>query len=361
MDLIHIFTRYDRLGPSSRVRLYQFIDGLAKNWHIEVNQLFPDGYVYNLYHNLSKSKSLILWAYFKRIWQAFFSQAQVFIIEKELLPYLPFWLERLCFRKRKIIIDIDDAWFHRYDMHASKFIRIAFKNKIYKILNCADIVCAGSQYLIEVAKRCGARKVIYCPSVVDIDNYIPTTFYPKAKYEVNIGWVGSKTTEKYLINIIGALAKVPYFLPEYRIRLLIIGGKLTQEINGVQIHQLDWSEDLEVELINSMDIGIMPLNQGAWEKGKCSYKLIQYMACAKPVIASAVGQNNYIVDHGVNGFLCKDNDEWLQAFITLITNVQLRAEFGLNGCEKVRSKYNITRNLEQFNLILKQVFQDNLQ
>jgi hypothetical protein len=102
-----------------------------------------------------------------------------------------------------------------------------------------------------------------------------------------------------------------------------------------------WSEDSEVAMIQSMDIGIMPLTDSPWARGKCGYKLIQYMACGLPVVASPVGVNADIVEHGVNGFLATTEDEWRQALTTLLRDPDLRRRMGAAGRRKVETDYSL--------------------
>jgi hypothetical protein len=104
---------------------------------------------------------------------------------------------------------------------------------------------------------------------------------------------------------------------------------------------LPWAEDTEVTLIQSMDIGVMPLPDTPWTRGKCGYKLIQYMACGLPVVASPVGVNRDIVEHGVNGFLAESDDEWRAAVDALLNDADLRRRMGAAGRKKVEEQYSL--------------------
>lgn len=104
---------------------------------------------------------------------------------------------------------------------------------------------------------------------------------------------------------------------------------------------LPWREESEIQNIQRFDVGIMPLLDEPFERGKCGYKLIQYMACGLPVIASPVGVNGQIVEHGVTGFLVKSQDEWLQALAFLRDNPGRRREMGQAGRKKMEAEYSL--------------------
>ena len=116
------------------------------------------------------------------------------------------------------------------------------------------------------------------------------------------------------------------------------------ELPGVSLKIIPWSEEAEVECLSSLDVGIMPLPDELWARGKCGFKLIQYMASGLPVIASPIGVNKEIVDDGVNGFLSVSNEQWIDALEKLYENVEMRAKMGAVGRKLIESKYctNIT-------------------
>jgi glycosyltransferase involved in cell wall biosynthesis len=111
------------------------------------------------------------------------------------------------------------------------------------------------------------------------------------------------------------------------------------DIPGVDVEVIPWSEDNEVELLHTFDVGIMPLFDTPWERGKCGFKLIQYMACSIPVIASPVGVNSEIVKHGEDGFLASTQEEWKEALLTLMQNSELGKKMGIRGKMKIEEKY----------------------
>jgi len=137
----------------------------------------------------------------------------------------------------------------------------------------------------------------------------------------------------------------------FDIELHIIGAKEDMGL-GDKIKYLDWSEADEVSMISGLDIGIMPLENTPWELGKCSYKLIQYMGCGLPVVASAVGMNNEVVNEGENGFLVNSHADWLEKLTLLIQDEGLRARLGNQGRAKVEQRYSIQSQIIQLKTIL---------
>ena len=127
------------------------------------------------------------------------------------------------------------------------------------------------------------------------------------------------------------------------------------DLDGVPMSIIPWSEETEVDHIQDFDIGIMPLPDSQWEQGKCGYKLIQYMACGKPVVASPVGANRKIVEHGVNGFLAGSTEEWLEALTVLRDNSDLRKKMGTAGRKKVEKRYCIQVTARRLLSILQSV------
>jgi glycosyltransferase involved in cell wall biosynthesis len=125
---------------------------------------------------------------------------------------------------------------------------------------------------------------------------------------------------------------------QHRIQLVAIGaGEL--DLPGVDVELQPWSEDTETQLLRGCDLGVMPLTDSPWERGKCGYKLIQYMACGLPVVASPVGANQRIVDDGCDGYLAADDAEWYSALARLCLDAPLRFSLGAAGRRKVERLY----------------------
>lgn len=352
MKKILFCTKYERLGASSRLRTFQFLPYLSNDYNCIVNSLFSNQYVKNIYTKKKQNKFKIMYSYIKRFFLVFFSSVEVVVIEKELFPYLPYWFEKFCLRNRKYIIDIDDAVFHNYDLSKRSFIRRHLSGKFQKLFSNAYHVLAGSPYLVNKASKFGASSVTYYPTVIDLSKYGVVDIL-SAKDCVTIGWIGTNGTVNYLDSIVRELDTISSQL-NLSFKLLIIGANKQYRVNNLRIEYTLWSESTEVEIISSIDIGIMPLNDTPWEQGKCAYKLIQYMGCSKPVIASAIGANNFVVDTSC-GFLCSDLQDWHDAVIKLISDGKLRQSMGVNGRKKIESCYNIESNLKLFKEVISNV------
>lgn len=334
---ILLLSRYSRLGASSRLRSYQYLSYLSHaGFDVTVAPLFGDDYVRGLSSG-SISKSAVLKAYFARL--RFILKARQFDLvwlEYEMLPWLPAWFElALLSRKIPLVVDYDDAIFHRYDQHRSRLVRKLLGHKIDAVMRRAAIVIAGNDYLAERATQAGARRVELLPTVVDATRY--AVIEKENASPIIIGWIGQPSTAKYLSQLVPTLQEV---FNKHSARIVAIGPK-PEQFQGMPVEVRPWAEDSEVAGIQRFDIGIMPLSDSLWEKGKCGYKLIQYMACGKPVVATPVGVNKVIVRQGVNGFLANTEAEWCDAIDVLCQDAALRKRMGDEGRKIMEQNYSL--------------------
>ena len=300
--------------------------------------LFDAAYLKGLYSG-KRSIGAILKAYRRRVGQLLrVSDADAIWLEKEALPWVPAPLEaRLLPKSIPLIADYDDAVFHRYDRHRSTAVRKFLGLKIARAMAAADLVTVGNEYLAAYAKDAAAPAVEIAPTVVDTDVYDASPRL-SSNGTCRIGWIGTPGTwvdcvQPFLPTIRGALESA-------RADILAVGaGDAALGLPDVTVRL--WSEQREVPDIREMDIGIMPLPDTPWMRGKCGYKLIQYMACGLPVVASPVGVNAEIVEHGVNGFLAETKQDWQEALETLIGDPDLRLRMGRAGREKVERHYSL--------------------
>ncbi len=335
------FTKYTRLGASSRLRCYQYFPYLEKSGiEVHVSPLFCDQYLIDLYAKKKVSKLGVLKAYFKRFFKLFqvFSYDKI-VIDDELFPYFPAWFE-VFFSKLGVqyMSDYDDAVFHNYNLHSSALLRFFLGNKIATVMKNSCCVLAGNAYLADYAKKSGAKNVEIFPTVVDVDRYqAKSDFNLDKNTTLNLGWIGSASTQKYMVKIIPVLEKIA---KEHSLKLYLIGT--SNEISStLDIVYLPWSEATEAENLQKIDVGFMPLDNSPWEQGKCGYKLIQYMASGIPVIASDVGVNAEIVKERKNGFLATEEIDWQNAIYTYLENRELLPVFGKEGRKIVVEKYNL--------------------
>ncbi len=336
---ILLLSRYERLGASSRVRSYQFLDAIAAaGIAVEVCPLFDDAYVRARHSASGVPVGNVLAAFARRVRDALSHRsAKVLWVEYELLPWLPFAFERaLLGSGRPLVVDYDDAIFHRYDRHGSGVVRALLGRKIDRLMARADVVIAGNDYLAARARTAGARRVEVLPSVIDLARYRqkdPAT----ARSGFRVGWIGSPSTTPYLRSLepmFRDLGEVP------GLTVVNIGGTPWLP-EGIAVENLPWAEDTEVRDMLEFDVGVMPLPDDPWARGKCGFKLIQYMGCALPVVASPVGANAQIVEHGRTGFHATTPADWSRALHTLAGDPALRARMGAAGFARCRAHYSL--------------------
>lgn len=334
-----MLTRYERSGASSRLRLIQYAGPLGlQGISSSLQPFFDDRYLHRLYSGQSTLAPTLV-AYARRAWQLLKAgRGDLLWLEKESLPWLPWGIERFLLpRGVPLVVDYDDAVFHRYDLHRSAAVRRILGRKLDRLMASASLVTVGNRYLADRAKMAGAPNVEIVPTVVDLTAYTrrPAPFSASAP---TIGWIGSPSTwTEYMAPMMPLLAQAAEAAGA---RVAAVGAGRAAAAHPL-LDNLPWTEDSEVARIHEMDIGIMPLTDTPWARGKCGYKLIQYMACGIPVIASPVGVNAELVEHGVNGFLASSDAEWAEALQTLLHDPDLRARMGEAGRRKVEREYSL--------------------
>ena len=345
MPKVLFLSRYARLGSSSRLRLYQYLPYLQEaGIDATLAPLFGDDYVRGLYGG-KIAKLSVLKAYVDRL--GFMLKAGRFDaawVEKEMLPWIPAWLELGLFpAKVPLIVDYDDAVFHRYDQHRMSLVRGLLGRKIDSVMQRADLVVAGNEYLANRARNAGAARVEILPTVVDMTRYGVTTSGIVGQQLPTIGWIGSPATAHFLHLIEPALREVTI----RKLAQVVAVGANAGQLGDLPITTLPWTEETEVTAIQRFDIGIMPLPDAPFERGKCGYKLIQYMACGKPVVASPVGVNSVIVRDGADGFLAATHQEWVSALTRLIADPELRQKMGNEGRRRIELEFSLQKAAPQ--------------
>lgn len=348
------FTKYSRNAGSSRLRSFQYFPFLeTAGIKVEVSPLFSEQYLEQLYAKKS-TKQEAFRGYFKRFLKIFsVGNYNAVVIEKELFPFLPAFFEQLFnLFGIKYIVDYDDAVFHNYDLSSNAVVKSILGKKIDTVMKNAEVVVAGNSYLADRAKKSGTKNIEIIPTVIDLERYPlikkTETFHPPRRNgerkvsspneKFVIGWIGTKSTfEKHL------LPKKSWILKAQElggVEFHIVGITTPQGL-GDQVKYIPWAEDSEVSEIQKFDVGIMPLEDSPWEKGKCSYKIIQYFACGIPAIVSPIGMNKEVVTPSENGFWASTEEEWLTAIKTLRQEKELRNYMGLQGRKAVENKFAI--------------------
>jgi glycosyltransferase involved in cell wall biosynthesis len=347
---ILLLSRYGYMGASSRIRFYQYLPYLeAEGIKVTVANLLEDDYLQNLYVGRRRRFRDIVGAYIRRLRHLIKSKRFDLVwLEYEILPWLPAWAERILSNSGiPYVVDYDDAIFHRYNIHPYSPVRILLGHKIDVVMRCAALVTAGNEYLRDYALQEGARRVEYIPSVIDLQRYASSIRSENPVF--TIGWIGTPVTEKYLHLIHQALIEV---CKDGNARLILVGSNQTR-LDGVPTENHKWSEGTEAAEIQGFDVGIMPMPDDAWAKGKCGYKLIQYMACAKPVVASPVGVAQKMIGGEKSGFLAATTADWVKALCVLREDRSLRERMGKAGRAKIERHYSIQNTVPLLVSLLK--------
>lgn len=330
-----VLTRYEPKGASSRLRLLSYKAHLERaGFDVTVNALLSDDYIDALYSGRRSPSLGLLARYAGRVARlAVAKRDELFWIEKEALPWVPFLEEVLLSGRVRFALDVDDAWMLRYADHQASLVRMLLGGKLSRIASRASLVIAANRHMEAWARESGAKNVVRVPTVVDASRYLPA--FEKDE-NPRIVWIGTPLTARYLEPIAGVLAEV---CNRHGAILRLIGaGKYS--IRDCPVEHFEWTEGTENELIRGSDIGIMPLPDSAFERGKSGYKLIQYMACGLPVIGSRVGANADIVSADV-GMLAGDPAEWRLALDGLLSDAALRSILGRAGRQRVAEHYSL--------------------
>lgn len=349
-------TKYDPAGPSTRYRVSQFLPGLqARGWDITFCPLLLGAYVRDLYLGNRWGVLRVLPRYIRRLKELLkVGRYDLCWIQYELFPWAPGFAE-WCLQRLDIpyVVDYDDAIFHSYDLHPSAFVRRLFGSKLDHVMAGAAAVVVGNQYLASRALAAGASRIEIIPTVVDLEKY-PPGLGPAGRAEVyTIGWIGSPSTVAYLSLVQQPLAQV---CAGGTGRLLAVGPKAGFQLAGVTTERVAWSEASEVANLQRCDVGIMPLpGEDAWAKGKCGFKLIQYMGCGLPVVAAAVGANKDIVLEGETGFLATTSEEWVRSLAYLRAHPEEGRAMGLAGRQRMEVHYSLQSQLPRLDSLFREV------
>ncbi len=335
---IFALTRYSEIAAATRQRFAQYRPYLAENGiELVIAPLLPDAHLTGLNEG-RRSRSAAPRAYLARLATLLRRRDfDLLWVQYELFPYLPGWIERLAFISGKpVVVDYDDAIFHLYDAHRKGIVRRLLGRKLEPLLSGAAAVVCGNRYLQDYAARF-CPNTILVPTVVDTDSYVPAPQRHSDPSSLTVGWIGSPTT---WVNVEPLLPAILRTIAPFGARMRAIGpGSSATPHEGLDI--VPWSEDREVAEVQSFDIGIMPLLDHLFQRGKCGYKLIQYMACGVPTIASPVGVNTEIVIPGEDGYLATTEEEWTKALRSLLSDPDLRARMGRAGRQRAEALYSL--------------------
>lgn len=329
-------------APSQRFRFEQYFAGFELSGYNYSTNSFYDSKTYlNLYSGKNKPIQAlrILFCFIRRCFHLFtLLSKDIVLIQRGAAPVGPpffEWIIKFILRK-KIIYDFDDAiWMSPQKKINPILSFLKSYNKVSKICKWADIVVVGNSYLLDYAKQF-SRTVTLIPTVVDTENKFFPLPYTSGPIPI-IGWTGSHTTLPYL----EALEEVLFRVNSYHPFEMVIMANKPPKFKKLPYRFIQWSESLEAKALSEISIGIMPLPNDEWTKGKCGFKAIQYMALEKPAVVSAIGFNNELITNGVDGYLCNTDQDWEKNLLDLLSNPQKIESFGLNARKKIEKKYSL--------------------
>jgi glycosyltransferase involved in cell wall biosynthesis len=347
--------RRDR-SPSQRFRFEQYIDFLNNNgYKCEFSNLLSenDDKVFYTPNRYFGKLSIFIKTFFRRLVDVLKSSSFdiVFVQREAFMTGSAFFEKMFKLRGAKLVFDFDDAIWHLDTSLANKrFEFLKDPSKTERIISISDLIFAGNKYLADYASSFN-RNVEVVPTTIDLSEYQRIIGIKSNKSKICIGWSGSITTIKHFEFAIPFLKIIK---EKYRdkIEIKVIGDK-NYINNELDIKGLAWSKKDEIVELSTFDIGIMPLPDDEWAKGKCGLKGLQYMALEIPTIMSPVGVNTEIIDDGINGFLATTVDEWVEKISRLIENESLRVQIGREARNTVSERYSVEsqkkRYLELFN------------
>ncbi|GAA0708259.1 glycosyltransferase [Dokdonella soli] len=339
---------YGPLAASTRCRLGQYVPGLAAHGiDLQISHLLGDEYLRRRFRGAVMPFAALFDAGWRRMADLRNQCAfDAVILHCELFPLMPGWLERVLLR-RPYVYDFDDALYLKYRTRRLRALRPILGGKFDRVMAGAAAITAGNHLLAEYAQRRNTNTHLF-PTVVDTERYLPVRCSRGDMFTV--GWIGSPSTAPYLSALVGPLSTIGREGP---VRLVVIGGKAPY-VPDVTVVEVEWQERTEVELINMFDVGVMPLPDDEWARGKCAFKLIQYMACAVPVIASSVGANRDVVQPDC-GLLATTPQQWVDALRMLRDEPALREVMGQAGRGRVAQHYSLQRNLPVLTKVIREI------
>ncbi len=259
---------------------------------------------------------------------------------------LPTLLDAVLWRgcKTPIVFDFDDAILYRQTPKNGSFESSTRSSRFARILRRADAFSCGNRYLESLIGHT-TKPIHITPTPVPLD--VPQRGPGSPTGPVRIGWIGGRGNLDSLEKLSGSLARLSN---EHEIELAVIADAVP-EFEGVKVVGVPWSNDTQEQELAKLDIGLMPLEDNPWNRGKCAYKLLQYMAAGVAVIGSPVGMNQDLIRNSENGMLAHGREDWYLSLKRLIQNVELRDRLGRAGRETVEREYGyetVARGLTQF-------------
>lgn len=340
------------LAPSQRFRFEQYLSHLKKNgFHAVIEPFFSDKAYLALYRSrkiLPKIRAIIE-SYLRRL--ALLLHASSFdlvFIHRESTPAGPPFVEWFLAKilKTKIIYDFDDAIWLTDKTDESQLEKLfRWRRKVRAICKWSYRVSCGNDYLGSYARKYNSRITII-PTTIDTNDVHKIAASSRSQSnKIIIGWTGSHSTLKYLQMIMPVLKSLE---TKYKnIETLVIADR-NPHLPLESFTFRPWHKASEISDLAMIDIGIMPLPDDEWTRGKCGFKALQYLALEIPAVVSHVGVNSVIIHHGKDGFLCDNLQDWFICLEKLILDRDLRKQMGTYGRQQVMCHYSVEANADKF-------------
>jgi len=357
-----ILNQTQNIVPGQRFRIEQYIDELHQHnisTHISPH-FYPEEANIVYAHGKIPQKTLLFLKMLQRR-QADYKalkqkQHDIVFIYREALYGPSVYFEKKYHRSGvPIIFDFDDAiWFNDTSDANKKLSFLKKPQKTASIIALSDLVIAGNNYLADYAKQFNPNTVVI-PTTIDTDYHKPLETKSENNKKVIIGWSGSMTTVKHFNTLIPVLKTIRHKYPFVDIKFIGEQNYRNEELN---IQGIAWKYETEIQDLHEFDIGIMPLPDDKWSKGKCGFKGLSFMAMEIPTIMSPVGVNTEIIQDGQNGFLANEDNEWIEKLSLLIESVALRKQLGKAGRQTVIEKYSVEANKHKWVQAFQSVLHD---
>ena len=336
-------------APSQRFRFEQYYKLLEKNGIQYTVKPFLSREIWDILYlpgRFPKKAFGILGGLLKRVGLLFSLKKYDYIfIHREATPVGPSFFEYFSARwlNKKIVYDFDDAiWIPNYSEANSFFSFLKGYGNVHKICRYAYKVSCGNEFLCNYALQFNTN-VVYNPTTIDTDNYHNKT-KNQSGTEFVIGWTGSHSTIRYIAEIIPVLAELE---KKHKFVFRVISD-LKPEFELNSLEYVKWKKETEIQDLLGFNIGIMPLVNDKWANGKCGFKALQYMSLGIPALVSPVGVNSRIVDNGINGFICSNQQDWKNAIEELLTNRELLLNMSKETRKKIVDEYSVNSNANNF-------------
>jgi glycosyltransferase involved in cell wall biosynthesis len=337
-------------APSQRFRFEQYLDMMRTKGHVIDVSPFLDTAAWNILyrqgHTLSKVAGMMR-GYFRRLGDLLRLRKYDFVfIHREAAPFGPAIFEWIIMRlfSKKTIYDFDDAiWIPNASESNSTLTRL-FKNfsNVKKICRWANKVSVGNEFLRDYALQFN-KNVVINPTTIDTDlHHNTTTDHGNSKFV--FGWTGSHSTIHYLDMLVPVFKR----LEETEDFELHVICDTPPKFKLKSLKYIPWKKQTEVDDLLNFNVGLMPLPEDIWSKGKCGFKALQYMALGIPAVVSNVGVNAKIVDHEINGCICTSAEEWFHCLQKLINDPARLKQLSLTTREKIVKNYSVKSNSENF-------------